>query len=550
AFTVPTATACASATPAQKGTGSQPYKQTYTFSNDGRMLTRTDGGVTDAYTYPTGTNPDRPHAPTSVGPAPNPDQYTWDANGALTQRVVAGATENLTWDVEHQLTSIAGSGGTTGFVYDASGQRLLRTTPQGRTLYFAGHEIRASLDGSAVTATRTYTFGGQLIATRTGGGAAEYVTGDQQASVIASAPGGQTPDVTRAYDPYGRRRSGGELDSDRGWLGQVEDDTTDLAYLNARYYDPETAVFLSPDPLYDPGRPQTINPYAYGLGNPTTMSDPSGLCAAIDGLCPARWKDPYAEAIASTHGGTERSAAAHAVRPKDYHYSTLRPPPDRRAVEAKIQAELQRRRDEATLTAMAKANPDPGFWQALQQVGSGQTLVFAALSAANPEPKYWEGLAAAVKEAGGYEKFVNAANARRTTIGRSEMFAAGVSHAPFGAAGIEAWRKKMELHETFGYGHRAHGIDKWLADVRDSAGALVMGAVDYCTGSWQQGLACAGIAATVASLPASGALATGLTVFSVGAQGVLTVDDCGHAMDASCVGNIASTVLGVGGLGL
>jgi RHS repeat-associated protein len=541
AFTVPTATACDSATAQQKGTGDQPYEQAFTYSADGRMLTRADGGVTDTYGYPAGPDADRPHAPTSVGQAPTPDSYTWDANGSLTERVVGGDTETLTWDVERQLASVAGPSGTTGFVYDAGGQRLLRTTPQGRTLYFAGHEIRASLDGATVTATRTYTFGGQLIATRTGSGAAEYVTGDQQASVIASAPGGQTPDVTRAYDPYGRRRSGGELDSDRGWLGQVEDDTTDLAYLNARYYDPEAAVFLSPDPIYDPARPQTINPYAYGLGNPATMTDPSGLMSRPDGLTPARWKDPYAEAISIMAAGTERSSAMRAIRPKGYHYSTLRPPPDRRAVEAQLQAELQRRRDEKTLTAMLRANPDVGFWRALASAGSGQNLSIAALHSVNPDPAHWGALAAAMEKYGGYEGLVNAGNARRTTIGRSELFAAGVVHAPFGAAGIDAWRKKVDFQQTFGYGHRARGLDKFIAD--------------QCHGSWQENVGCVGVGAGVISFGAGVLGATGLataaTAVGTAGQAILTVDDCrSGGMDGSCVVNIASTGLGFTSLGL
>ena len=45
-------------------------------------------------------------------------------------------------------------------------------------------------------------------------------------------------------------------------------------YLNNRYQDPTTGVFLSVDPLVA----TTGTPYLYGNGNPTTFSDPTGLC--------------------------------------------------------------------------------------------------------------------------------------------------------------------------------------------------------------------------------------------------------------------------------
>ena len=44
----------------------------------------------------------------------------------------------------------------------------------------------------------------------------------------------------------------------RGWIGEREEET-ELVYLNARYYDPEIARFISPDPLADLG--QRLNRY-------------------------------------------------------------------------------------------------------------------------------------------------------------------------------------------------------------------------------------------------------------------------------------------------
>jgi uncharacterized protein RhaS with RHS repeats len=51
-----------------------------------------------------------------------------------------------------------------------------------------------------------------------------------------------------------------------------------IGYLNNRYYDPQTGIFLAVDPLVA----QTGDPYLYAAGNPTTFSDPTGLAACKD----------------------------------------------------------------------------------------------------------------------------------------------------------------------------------------------------------------------------------------------------------------------------
>lgn len=45
-------------------------------------------------------------------------------------------------------------------------------------------------------------------------------------------------------------------------------------FLNNRYHDPTLGLFISVDPLVN----VTGEPYLYAGGNPTTYSDPTGLC--------------------------------------------------------------------------------------------------------------------------------------------------------------------------------------------------------------------------------------------------------------------------------
>jgi len=376
-----------------RGTGPQPYDDTYTYAPDGNPNTRLESGTTRTYTYPTGAGVDQPHAPTGVGT----DRYSWDANGNLTARTVGGRTETLAWDPDRLLKSVTGASGTTGYVYDAGGDRLLRTTPAGRTLYLAGHEITADNAGSTVNAVRTYALGGEVVATRTPGGV-DYVITDQQGSVEATLPAGGNLEVTRTYTPHGRKRAGGEPDTDQGWIGQIEDESTQLSYLNARYEDPSLGQFIAPDPVYDPDQPQSLNPYAYALNNPVDFSDPAGTWVPIgNGGGPrvgyhARWSTATnTNNIARAMKVAHRSSAplttwVNRVQRKVDQYN--------RSAVHKMRAEYTRRlRAVNTLKAMARANPDPNFWKAVAQAGSGQALVLMGLRAANPDPGFWKAMA-------------------------------------------------------------------------------------------------------------------------------------------------------------
>jgi RHS repeat-associated protein len=207
------------------------------------------------------------------------NHYVWDNAGNLKQRTVAGATENLTWNTEERLTSVTGPSGTTSFVYDVDGTRLLRKSPQATTLYFAGEEITVATGSSTATAVRSYSIGGRVVATRTPSGVSYLATGDDGSVEAALPSGAAAPSGTRTYKPYGqvRNKTGSDFATNRGFLGQVEDSSTQLSYLNARYYDPSTGIFASADPVSDTSQQKSLNPYTYASGNPETMSDPSGL---------------------------------------------------------------------------------------------------------------------------------------------------------------------------------------------------------------------------------------------------------------------------------
>jgi hypothetical protein len=64
-----------------------------------------------------------------------------------------------------------------------------------------------------------------------------------------------------------------------------------LYYFNARYYDPENGVFISPDPAMD-----GLNHYVYARGNPLMFTDMMGLY--VDEFDPDEYnieQDPFAQ---------------------------------------------------------------------------------------------------------------------------------------------------------------------------------------------------------------------------------------------------------------
>jgi RHS repeat-associated protein len=78
------------------------------------------------------------------------------------------------------------------------------------------------------------------------------------------------------------------------FAGKERDNESGNDFFGARYYGFSMGRFLSPDPLLNsrrPDNPQTWNRYTYGLNNPLTITDPTGLynlinnCAGDDSKC-------------------------------------------------------------------------------------------------------------------------------------------------------------------------------------------------------------------------------------------------------------------------
>ena len=248
-------------------------------------------------------------------------------------------TTALTWDVTSSLVESNGQGGHVFYSYDASGNRVLQVRvadangPGTATGYVASGQVddanTAATSTDDVTATRYYTFGGSTVAIRADDGQLSLMLGDEQGSTnvmmpvtveaggaLASATLADAALVTRtAYTPYGELRGADNLATDRGWLGQVEDRVegasgTGLTYLNARYYDPATSRFISPDPLINPADPRTLDAYMYSSDNPVAYTDASGMRQDVGGLAlnDTYYSDPKNKDVSTFTGVTKNGS--------------------------------------------------------------------------------------------------------------------------------------------------------------------------------------------------------------------------------------------------
>lgn len=123
-----------------------------------------------------------------------------------------------------------------------------------------------AVTGSAAGATATVTY---------------YYT-DGQGTVLMTADTNGNPVSTTDFRPYGLQAIGTDV-SGPAYTGHVNDADTNLIYMQARYYDPVLARFLSKDPA--PGHAGNVdefNIYSYVANNPLRRTDPDGKQTAED----------------------------------------------------------------------------------------------------------------------------------------------------------------------------------------------------------------------------------------------------------------------------
>ena len=179
------------------------------------------------------------------------------------------------------------------YAYDATGQRVQMTvnTATQTTTYYPTQDYSITITVGGTTPTpnviTNHLFAnGMDVATITGSGASAkitYTASDSldSSSVVTDSTGAIAE--TMDYLPFGGMRFDNSVTTNeqRKFIGQEYDVTTNLNYLNARYYNASIGRFISEDPQFwgnqNLSDPQSLNSYSYARNNPILLSDPNGL---------------------------------------------------------------------------------------------------------------------------------------------------------------------------------------------------------------------------------------------------------------------------------
>ncbi|MEV4517069.1 RHS repeat-associated core domain-containing protein [Dactylosporangium sp. NPDC049525] len=195
---------------------------------------------------------------------------TYDQQGNRLTAQTSDGTVRLGYDQANRLVTV---GSDVAYTYDGDGQRTSVTR--------RGDVANLTWDRSASTpvllgdGTDTYVYGpdGVPVEQLDADGNASFLHTDGQGSVRLLTDKDGTVTGRRDYDAFGRTLNATGTVPALGYRGQYTDKETGFQYLQARYYDPATAQFLTRDPLLT----TTRAPYSYAGNNPVNAADPSGL---------------------------------------------------------------------------------------------------------------------------------------------------------------------------------------------------------------------------------------------------------------------------------
>ncbi len=246
----------------------------FVFDGNGNISRRTENGVATEFDY------DANDRLISAGNV----RYTWDANGNRVSIERNDLTERFSYDSQDRLVQYSRGGDEPVqivYTYHHDGLLLSRTRNGVRTVYSWDRSLPELpmlleiTDGDGDLIARFFNDGLFLTHSVDAQDSVTTYLRDHLGSVIATVRAGIVTPIN--YDAFGQQIGAPNFESEIGYTNSWTDPDTQLVFMRSRWYDPESASFLSADSVApDPLRPRTINRYAYVGGDPVNRFDPSG----------------------------------------------------------------------------------------------------------------------------------------------------------------------------------------------------------------------------------------------------------------------------------
>ena len=224
-------------------------------------------------------------------------EYTYDANGNMTQKKIGTAAVNYHYNAENRLIKIEDDLTKTviaEYGYDPFGRRLWKDVGGTRTHFFYSKEgLIAEYDA---TGTEIRSYGYQPDSTWTTdplwlkqGGAYYWYQNDHLGTPQKLVAMNGAVVWSASYEAFGKAHVDIEtVMNPLRFPGQYEDAETGLHYNRHRYYDPKIGRYLRTDPM---GLRGEINVFSYASNNPVDNSDSMGLFVEPKQIVPPREAD-------------------------------------------------------------------------------------------------------------------------------------------------------------------------------------------------------------------------------------------------------------------